>query len=68
MGTRIYFEYVESSSNWSDGASRAQLDDAFLAKNGLHVVTTDSSGIEAILERLAQGLLLVTGPEERVHA
>ena len=34
MGIRVWFEYVESHANWSDGASRDLLEDKWSRENG----------------------------------
>eukprot|EP00974_Lingulodinium_polyedra_P001757 165992-Lingulodinium_polyedra.AAC.1 len=37
MGARIFWEYVGSDSNWSDGASRWLEEDEFLSKAGFEI-------------------------------
>ena len=37
LGARTWFEYVESDSNWSDGASRSLADGPWAKANKLHV-------------------------------
>ena len=34
MGRRGWFEYIESASNWADGASRVLEDDEWASNNG----------------------------------
>ena len=43
----VYFEWVESDSNWSDGISQEGLDDPWQATNGFH--STQCSFVAAIL-------------------
>ncbi len=38
LGTRSWFEYVESDANWSDGASRMLTEDPWAKANGFTVV------------------------------
>ena len=40
---RIYFEYIESDANWSDGASRNGGNDPFLFQEGFKVGQADLS-------------------------
>ena len=37
LGARAWFEYIESDSNWSDGASRLLVDDPWARANQFHV-------------------------------
>ena len=37
LGARAWFEYFESDSNWSDGASRLLTDDPWAKANHFHV-------------------------------
>ena len=41
LGARAWFEYVESDSNWSDGASRSLADDPWAKANGFTVEIGD---------------------------
>ena len=38
LDIQVWFEWVDSDSNWSDGASRYFAEDPFALENGFHMV------------------------------